>query len=116
LYISAVLTTSKLAENAWNMNHIFEFDRARPIRRERLGKARKCHEVMEIYLGGQNVVSAPSMDLDPGLDSGGDTLLQLCNITHFRLEDLVFDIAPEIKVGWYEVFRPGSPHHESITT
>jgi hypothetical protein len=58
-------TTSKLAEHTWNINNIFEFDRAKPIGRERLWKPKKCHEAMEIYLSGQNVVSAPSMDLDP---------------------------------------------------
>jgi hypothetical protein len=57
--------TRNMLRHAWNMDHIFEFDRTKPIGRERLQKARKCHEVMEIYLGGQNVVSAPSMDLDP---------------------------------------------------
>jgi hypothetical protein len=33
--------------------------------REWLWKARECHEAKKIYLGGQNIVSAPSMDLDP---------------------------------------------------
>jgi predicted GIY-YIG superfamily endonuclease len=55
-------TTSKLVEHACNMDHIFKSNRAKPIGRERLWKARKCHEAMEIYLGGPYVVSAPSMD------------------------------------------------------
>jgi hypothetical protein len=62
--IKGKTTTLKLVEHAWIMGHIFEFDRAKPIGRERLEKARKCRDI-EIYLDGQNVVSAPSMDLDP---------------------------------------------------
>jgi predicted GIY-YIG superfamily endonuclease len=56
--------TSKLVEHAWNLDHNFEFDRAKPIGREKGWKARKCHEAMEICLGGPNEVSAASMDID----------------------------------------------------
>jgi hypothetical protein len=44
-------TNSNLVEHAWSMDHRFEFDRAKPIGKERYWKARKCHEAMEIYLG-----------------------------------------------------------------
>jgi hypothetical protein len=57
--------TSKLVEYAWNLDHNFEFDRAKSIGREKGWKARKCHEAIEIYLGGPNVVNAASMDIDP---------------------------------------------------
>jgi hypothetical protein len=47
------------------MDHNFEFDRPKPIGRELHWKAKKRHEAMEIYLGGQNFLSAPIMDLVP---------------------------------------------------
>ena len=58
-------TTSKLVEHAWNTEHDFMWDQAKPIGRETRWKARKCHEALEIYMGGKNVISAPSMDVDP---------------------------------------------------
>jgi predicted GIY-YIG superfamily endonuclease/flagellar basal body rod protein FlgC len=57
--------TSKLVEHAWNTEHDFLWDKAKPIGRETRWKARKCHEALEIYMGGDNVISAPSMDVDP---------------------------------------------------
>jgi hypothetical protein len=58
------MTTSKLFEHAWNVDHNFEIDRAKPTGSERHWKTRKCHEAIDIYLGGQIVVSASRMDLD----------------------------------------------------
>jgi predicted GIY-YIG superfamily endonuclease len=57
--------SSKLVEHAWEMDHNFMWDEAKAIGRESNWKARKFHEALEIYLGGDRVISAPSMDLDP---------------------------------------------------
>ena len=57
--------TSKLVKHAWNKEHEFNWNQAKPIGRETRWKARKCHEALEIYMGGENVISAPSMDVDP---------------------------------------------------
>jgi hypothetical protein len=61
------ITTSKLVEHAINEDHIFEWDKASVLAREsnRKWKARKFHEAALIYMGGDQVVSAPSMDIDP---------------------------------------------------
>ena len=57
--------SSKLVEHAWEMEHNFMWDEAKAIGKETYWKARKCHEALEIYIGGEKVISAPSMDLDP---------------------------------------------------
>jgi hypothetical protein len=57
--------TSKLVEHALNEDHIFEWDKASVLARESKWKARKVHEAALIYMGGDQVVSAPSMDIDP---------------------------------------------------
>jgi hypothetical protein len=57
--------SSKLVEHAWEMDHKFMWDEAKAIGRESNWRARKCHEALEIYMGGDRVISAPSMDLDP---------------------------------------------------
>jgi predicted GIY-YIG superfamily endonuclease len=57
--------TSKLVEHAWNTKHDFLWDKAKPFGRETRWKARKFHEALEMYMGGENVISAPSMDVDP---------------------------------------------------
>jgi hypothetical protein len=52
-------------EHALNEDHIFEWDKASVLARESKWKARKIHEAALIYMGGDQVVSAPSMDIDP---------------------------------------------------
>jgi hypothetical protein len=52
-------------ENALNEDHIFEWDKASVLARESKWKARKFHEAALIYMCGDQVVSAPSMDIDP---------------------------------------------------
>jgi hypothetical protein len=59
------ITTSKLVEHAFNEDHIFEWDKASVLARESKWKARKFHEAALIYMDGDEVVSAPSMDIDP---------------------------------------------------
>jgi hypothetical protein len=44
---------------------IFMWDEAKAIGRESNWKTRKCDKALEIYMGGDRVISAPSMDLDP---------------------------------------------------
>jgi hypothetical protein len=58
-------TISKLVEHALNEDHLFEWDRATVLVRETKWKARKFHEAALIYMGGEQVVVAPSMDIDP---------------------------------------------------
>jgi hypothetical protein len=41
------------------------WDKAKTIGRETRWKARKCHEALEIYMGGANGISAPRIDVDP---------------------------------------------------
>jgi hypothetical protein len=59
------ITTSKLVEHALNEDHIFEWDFTSVLARESKWKARKFHEAALLYMGGDQVVSAPSMDIDP---------------------------------------------------
>jgi hypothetical protein len=59
------ITTSKLVEHAITEAHIFEWDNANVIASEKRWKARKFHEADLIYMVGDQVISAPSMDIDP---------------------------------------------------
>jgi hypothetical protein len=59
------ITTSKLAERALIEEHLFEWDKIIVLDRETKWKARKFHEAALIYMEGNQVVSAPSMDIDP---------------------------------------------------
>jgi HKD family nuclease len=63
--IKGKITTSKLVEHTLNEVHIFERDKTSVLARESKWKARKFHKAALIYLGGDQVVSAPSMDIDP---------------------------------------------------
>jgi predicted GIY-YIG superfamily endonuclease len=59
------VTTSKLVEHAFAEDHIFEWDNAKVMTSEKEWKARKFHEATHIYMGGDEVICAPSMDIDP---------------------------------------------------
>jgi hypothetical protein len=50
------------------------WDKAKPIGREKRWKMRICREALEIYMGGENVIGAPSMDVDPVWYSINDVL------------------------------------------
>jgi hypothetical protein len=60
-----VLTTSKHVEHAIAEHHIFEWNNVKVMASEKGWKARKFHEAALIYMGGDQVISALSMNIDP---------------------------------------------------
>jgi hypothetical protein len=60
-----VTTASKLAEHVLNTEHRILWDEAKIIGMEPHWKKRKFHEAVEIWKGGNNVISTPSLDFNP---------------------------------------------------
>jgi hypothetical protein len=56
---------SKLCEHYYKTGHRFLWDEAKVIGHEEKKTARKVHEAAEIYVGGQEIISSASFDIDP---------------------------------------------------